>query len=279
MALSRALRRLIGTPALARVRASAASVLARLKLRAWARLHTGQRLRVDLDSSVGRSILLRGTYEPPVEEVLRRHLRPGDTFVDVGANVGYLSVVAATLVGPTGKVHAFEPNRELVTLLQESMRENGLTQLHPNEVGLWSEAGELQLRLEPSSAHSYLRLGGAAAGAVEVRVPVTTLDDYLDGQGQPPVRLVKVDVEGAELHVLRGARRCLARDRPVLVVELLDWGLERYGDDIEGVFAFLGCLGYTARDLGGQPVSDATDARIRLAPAWTKNLVFETTLS
>jgi FkbM family methyltransferase len=207
--------------------------------------------------------------------VLREHLRPGDTFVDVGANVGYLSVVAASLVGSSGHVHAFEPNDRLGALLRDSARANGLGHLHVNETGLWSSSGSLVLRVEPSSAHSYLRVDAADARPTDLRVPVTTLDDYLDLHRRPPVRLVKIDVEGAELHVLRGALRCLERDHPLLVLEVLDWGLARFGDDAEGVFAFLQNLGYGARDLDGAPVSDAREALARLETTWIKNLVFE----
>lgn len=274
MAAPPGLRSFLSLPALTAARAAVGRVLTRTRLRAWARLHTGHRLRVDLDSSVGRSILLRGTYEAPVEAVLRRHLRPGDTFVDVGANVGYLSVVAAALVGPSGQVHAFEPNERLGRLLRESVRENGLTQLQPNDLGLWSSPGTLYLRVEPSSAHSYVRVS-ADPDHADLRVPVTTLDEYLEARGRPRVRLVKVDVEGAELHVLRGARSCLERDHPLLVMEILDWGLQRFGDDAAGVFALLGELGYSARDLDGAPVADAAEAAARLASAWIKNLVFE----
>jgi FkbM family methyltransferase len=268
-------RKAASLPTFAPLRASLGRVLARTRLRAWARLHTGHRLRVDLDSSVGRSIWLRGRYEPQVEAQLRRHLRPGDRFVDVGANVGYFSILASSLVGPAGEVHAFEPNPGLVSLLADSVRANRFTNVRVNALALWSEPSEHVLQLEPSSAQSFVRADREAKGGAALRVPATTLDDYLAEAGLPSIHVVKIDVEGAELQVLRGARRVMERDRPLLVMELLDWGLARYGDDIGQVFRLLGALGYAARDLDDRPVGDAVEAARRLSHAWVKNLVFE----
>jgi hypothetical protein len=89
------------------------------------------------------------------------------------------------------------------------------------------------------------------------------------------LRLVRIDVEGAELHVLMGARRTLERWGPVLIVEMQDWALVRYSHDIEQVFAYLRPLSCRALDLEDRPVPDATAAREALSGQWVKNLVLE----
>src|SRR5687767_10802635 len=99
------LKAVIDYEPLAFARKLGTGILSRSNISAWCDLHTGQLLKVDLSSSVGRSIYIRGVYEPEVERCLRSILRPGDVFIDVGANVGYFSIISSQLVGGSGEVH------------------------------------------------------------------------------------------------------------------------------------------------------------------------------
>ncbi|MCS6990881.1 MAG: FkbM family methyltransferase, partial [Chitinophagales bacterium] len=156
-----------------------------------------------------------GFYERGTLEVMSACLRPGDTFVDVGAHVGLMSLFAAQCVGPQGKVWAFEPVASLYELLQASIRINGFTQIEAFRYALGDREGEVPIFL-----------GGSCPtlskpekhGAVEW-VQLRSLDVVL-GPQPPLVRMIKIDVEGYEEQVIRGASRLLASKRaPIVCLE------------------------------------------------------------
>src|SRR5262249_18542532 len=133
------------------------------------------------------------------EAFFRRVLRPGDTVVDVGANVGTLTLTAAALVGPEGRVWAIEPHPRPLRYLCANVALNGFANVRT----VHAAAGESDglLRLTDSRLDDQNRVSADGPG---VSVPVRRLDDVVP---EGPVRLLKIDVEGFELFVLRGARR------------------------------------------------------------------------
>jgi FkbM family methyltransferase len=267
-------RALIGDRASA-LRKAGALVLSRTNLSAWATLHTKQKLKVDLSSSVGRSIWFRGTYEPEVESLMRRVLRSGDAFIDVGSNVGYFSVVSTEIVGSQGEVHAFEPSRKICGYLKESIAANSLKNVFANAIALWSQPETLSFAAQRNSGFSHLvPEDPGRKGMGPDLVPAITLDRYVESYLKRPVKLVKIDVEGAEYHVLVGMAATLELHSPVLVVEVVDWLLSRFGNRVEDMFALLSSHGYQAYDLQGQQVSGAAAAQERLLKASVRNLVF-----
>lgn len=220
-----------------------AFILSKLRLTAWARLHTGQLLKVDLPSAVGRSIWLRGIYEPEVEAYIRKVLRPKDAFIDVGAHVGYFSVIAAGVVGEEGEVHAFEPQRELCSLLKMSIEANALFMVRINPLALWSDTINVILMTQQDSGFSFVQAPSSGRFKSAIMVPTTTLDEYVHHHVHCPVRVIKIDVEGAELHVLLGAQRTLQTHSPCLVVEAQDCWLQRFGHKLEDLFDYLSGFG------------------------------------
>jgi FkbM family methyltransferase len=257
------------------LRKAGALLLTQTCFTAWATLHTTQRLKVDLSSSIGRSIWFRGTYEPEVESVMQRVLRPGDAFIDVGSNVGYFSIVGAEIVGPQGQVHAFEPNPKICGYLRESIAANSLDNVFASAVALWSQSRMLSFAAEKNSGLSHLKPeDGWPAGIGADLVAAITLDQYVESSVKGPVTLVKIDVEGAEYHVLKGMAATLELYSPFLCVEVLDWSLARFGHRIEDLFALLSSHGYRAYDLQGQPVGGAAEAQERLLNASVRNLLF-----
>jgi FkbM family methyltransferase len=162
--------------------------------------------------------LFYGTYEPQNVKLLRSWLRPGDTFVDVGAASGYLSAIAADVVGVSGAIYAFEPEEWLFA------RSNRMVDLNPQfktkieQCAVCDSAGRVRLWISNhrgwSSLHSEIDdFRETRAGFRIIKnVQSTTLDKYIPEQipkQNLPVRLVKIDVEGAERAVIRGARRLL----------------------------------------------------------------------
>lgn len=230
-------------------------ILDRTSFNAWARIHTGRRLRVDMSNTVGRSIYLRKCYEPKIEAVLRDHLGAGDVFFDAGANVGYFSLVAADIVGSTGHVVSVEPNVQLYRLLSASVRRNELADRWTVvPVGLGSEPAFAKLQIQRSSGVSFM---GAAPQSgdkvVDVQIaPVATLDAVMSGvvPGRVP-KLVKIDVEGLELQVLEGAREIIQAHQTHFVIEHSRDNQARFGIGPGDIAAFLESFGYRPKPISG----------------------------
>lgn len=181
------------------------------------RARGGIRLEVRLDDLEGRCIDLLGEWDPRISWILRRVLRRGDTFVDIGANFGLDSLIGARAVRPTGCVHAFEPQPALAAMLRRSAALNGLTNLMLHEVALSNTDGvqSLQVPSDHSGAASLCcRVPGPGTS---IPVPVRRGAPYFEAHGIGPIRLLKIDVEGHEAAVLEGLAP-IFRDHPPAAV-------------------------------------------------------------
>jgi FkbM family methyltransferase len=166
------------------------------------------------DWYVGRSLQEYGEFSEGEVEMFRSILRPGDVALDIGANLGAHTIAMARLVGPTGFVFAFEPQRILFNILCGNIALNELTNAKAYPLALGRAAGGI--RVVPIDYSASNNFGGVALGGTEGDgVAVATLDQF----GLPKARFIKIDVEGMELEVLLGAKAVLARDRPILYVE------------------------------------------------------------
>lgn len=166
--------------------------------------------------------LRAGDYEPHLTAVFERHCRPGMTVVDVGANLGYYSLLAARLVGAAGRVVALEPNSENCRLLLSSLRLGGVRNVEVIPVACDTMTGWAYYSTHVGS-NGGLVDDGDLLGRPGVVVPTFRLDDVVTG----PVHLLKLDVEGAEGRVVQGATRILERERPIVTTELKEEMLVR----------------------------------------------------
>src|SRR4051794_21042545 len=190
----------------------------------------GVRLFIDLsDHTIGLNIL-RGNYEQDEIRFVRALLKRGDTAIDVGGHIGYFTMQMAEAVGADGRVYAFEPLDANADLLEQSVAENGFgdrVRFERAAVGATTGTATLTFPIETlNSGGAYLLRDGSEplAGNLKRAVPRVALD-ALDLRR--PVRVIKMDVEGAEPQVLRGAQRILADDKPVILSELHPTQLER----------------------------------------------------
>lgn len=157
-----------------------------------------------------------GAYEIPVQEALGEVLHDGATYWDVGSHAGFFALAAARRVGPSGRVHAFEPSEPNRTRLLGNVRANGLTNVEVHGEAVTDRSGVATLFSHPSTSMWTIVEGKGSDPAAEV--PCTTLDELGSKLGAPDV--IKIDVEGAELAVLKGGAELLERDHPTVVIEL-----------------------------------------------------------
>jgi len=187
------------------------------------------------------------TYECIQTQYFKSLVRPGDVFFDIGSNIGYYSLTAAPLVGPGGKIYAFEPAAQQFTLLKGNIARNGLGQVEPVQLALSDCSGPGVLHLDDvfNTGSAALRRG-TAAGPHEETVTCTTLDDFVDSRHLDRIDVMKIDVEGFEMNVLRGGCRTLERLRPTLLIEVKEHHLQQGGSSREDLYVYLRSLGYTS---------------------------------
>lgn len=177
----------------------------------------GFTIRLDpTDKVITQAIIRDGIWEKAETEVIKSLLRPGDTFIDVGANVGWYTLVASKAVGDRGRVIAFEPAPGSLEVLVRNVKENGVRNTKVEGKALSNKPGKLRLHIGATNKGHNSILGSTATDGF-VDVEAVTLDDYLrtvDGR----VRLIKIDTEGAEGFILEGMRETFDRNPQMKVV-------------------------------------------------------------
>ncbi len=166
--------------------------------------------------------LLSERYEQEIAKILKESLRPGMYVLDVGAHVGCHALLAARLVGPEGRVYAFEPSPDNFALLQKNIALNGYKNIVPVHKAVAEKTGTVSFHLsaEGNDRNSIYASSRAAHLSKTLEVPTLSLDDFLEQKGWPQIHFVKIDVEGAEPLVLRGMTKLLQRSSELkLIVE------------------------------------------------------------
>ncbi len=222
----------------------------------------GYQMRLSEDDWLERYALHAGHYyQDDLCELIRQTVRPGSCVIDVGANIGFITLCAAKAVGTNGRVFAVEASARLVGRLEEAVAHNRIG----NTTVINSAAGDFNgvASLDVHEHHGMSSVSTAGSGAVrdgggETQVRMARLDDLLDGridEGMP--LFVKIDVEGFELAVLRGMPTLLARPATTVFVEVGDPLASAYGAKTQDIFDLMashGYRGYRARTspLGGR---------------------------
>ncbi len=199
--------------------------------------------------------LLSERYEQETAKVLKDEVLPGMTVLDIGAHVGCHSLLAARLVGPSGKVFAFEPSPDNCVLLHKNMALNGYNNvvLIPKAVADRSGTVTFHLSPEGNDRNSIYESSRTSQLGTSVEVSTVSVDDFLEQQGWPQVHLVKVDVEGAEPLVLKGMSKLLERTRELtLIVEFAPACIRDGGFPPESFLAALASNGFSVNVLQGE---------------------------
>lgn len=201
-------------------------------------------------------------------------MKPSDICLDIGGNVGYFSALLASCA-TDGHVHIFEPIPLNAAMIRTTMLLNGFANATVNQMALSTSDGEVQFSVSHDSAYSSMRSIGTSAEVRSITVRMGKLDTYLIENGIDRVDVVKVDVEGAEDLVLRGAEALFsdAARRPRLVMlELAAANLEPYGVTVAGVIATMAGWGYAAHIVGND--GRALHRYVSDAPSGEYNIFF-----
>lgn len=171
----------------------------------------GYTIDLALEDEIQRSVWL-GTYELRETSLIKSHLRKGMTFFDVGANIGYYSLMAAAYAGPSGRVVSFEPSPENCRHFRRTVDENGIRNITIEQAALSDVTGEGQLFVPKEQGNNTPTMV-ANNGGRSIPVPVVTLDEYLERNRIGRVDFMKIDVEGFEPKVIAGARSTIRAKR------------------------------------------------------------------
>lgn len=204
-----------------------------------------QRLQFQVDTTypIEATLWLTGVYDRQTTHFLQTVLQPGDVVLDVGANCGALTLVAASLVG-SGKIYAFEPSPTMRQRLQKNLELNPTLQAQVEvvPVGLGATSGRLHYHEDPN-----YRGNGALNLTEGDPVEVMPLDDWINAEAIAAIALIKIDVEGMEYEVLQGARATLARSHPILYFETLPIFFTHKPYTVRSLYELLMSLGYEIR--------------------------------
>lgn len=230
-----------------------------------ARHVSGYRITCDLSDSVQRALFYYGTYEPQTTALISAALGRGDTFLDIGANVGHYTFLAAKLVGRSGRVVAVEASASTAAKLAADVGRNGLGEIvtvHNVAAGDRTSDAYLYYSDDPTQV-GMRHLDPTGDGHVIEQTRLIPLDELL-----PTTRpdVVKLDIEGSELRALSGMRQMLTNHPPRLIVaEAQQELLIRFGDSVEALIAFLANLDYDADKIGEKWHSNSYAFRLRLS--------------
>ena len=200
-----------------------------------------------------QELLAGQMYETETSNFFGSILQPGDTFIDIGAHVGFFSMLASALVGPAGHVYSFEPERSNYAHLLEHIEANGASNVTPMHMAVGTAPGiaEFFVNADNDGGHALWEVGRHPFNERTRQTPqtrkvfVTSLDRMFGDRDMRSLKAIKIDSEGAELSILTGARGLLTRNPvPFVVAEINRFGLESMGATEQKLRSFMAELGY-----------------------------------
>jgi FkbM family methyltransferase len=197
-------------------------------------------LLVNTSDFIGDAVYKTGLYEPGIIWFLKEHLHKGDIFCDIGAYIGDTACIASRFVGDEGYVYAFEPSLDNYKMLYENIRRNNLRNVKSFRIALGSEKSVANISIRTS-------LNRGADSLVPKKIEdksceitsVTSIDLLVENQDMKIPNLIKIDVEGYELEVLKGARNLLkSKQAPILSLEYIR-SFSRVGYNVKEIYEFI----------------------------------------
>lgn len=193
----------------------------------------------DSNEIISRSLYYNGTYEAGTLYILSKCLQKGNTYLDIGSNLGLMALYASKCVGPNGKVFAFEPEPGTFKLLKQNITLNGFTNVQPIPLALGSAKNTAMIFNSQTNSGAASLIPSKKLTGQQSKIQVETLDDFICEKPIRPIRMIKIDVEGWELEVLKGGKKILSRaDAPILCVECSKLH-PMYGGTTEDIYTFV----------------------------------------
>ncbi|MEZ4937996.1 MAG: FkbM family methyltransferase [Crocinitomicaceae bacterium] len=199
------------------------------------------KLEVKLDDWIQENLFFLGKYEEAELKVIQNILKEGDTFIDVGANIGLFSLVASRHVGITGKVISFEPFPENFNHLEKHLQLNQIKNVQAENKAVGDEIGQIHLYHNPDDKNLGMVSTTASENSQKIDVELITLDHYFQQNPNPSIQMIKIDIEGHEYPALRGMQATLEKYKPVLLVEIIE---QEDQSNEQNILQFLSDLGY-----------------------------------
>ncbi|MDP3414756.1 FkbM family methyltransferase [Falsiroseomonas sp.] len=229
----------------------------------------GTRLTTMPNNFSSFAMCVAGARDPQIWRFVERHLQPGEVFVDAGANIGAYTIPAARLVGPTGRVISFEAHPHTFRFLQTNIDQSGLSWAAPLNLALGEVPGEIEIVFADSNpGETHVASSSDGRG---VSVPMQTLDAALAEQGVIAVSYLKIDVEGFELPVLRGALGTIASSPRIAVqTEMEARHAARYGYRLEAIGDLLQGAGLRPHHLDATGAPRALEGALRGDVIWLR---------
>jgi FkbM family methyltransferase len=227
----------------------------------------GFEMQLDLSDWAERMTYFLGRYyELPQQLLFQSVLELGDRVVDIGGNIGMVTLVAARAVGRTGVVETFEPNPDCLARLRGTIARNAIDWVKIHPYGVSDEPGALELTVfdNHSGVGTFAPVSAQDAAATKrMKLELVRADDVL-ARDPRPIKLIKIDVEGFETKALKGLLETLKQHHPMVVVETVEAHLRRAGSSADEMFGLLLGLGYKPYALSSK--RDGVRHRLQLVP-------------
>jgi FkbM family methyltransferase len=214
--------------------------------------------RLELNQLIDSALHFDGVFEPDTSELLARLAFPGMVYFDVGANVGCHALPMAKMAGPTGRVYAFEPMTWAYKKFLKNLRLNQFSNVVVEKLALGETVGTFRGFFRNQWPISSKQ--PSIPPTIE-EIQVDTMDNFCRRRNVEKVDLIKIDVDGMDLKVLRGGQQTLARFRPRVIVEIGEYTLQAAGDSIESFFYFAKSLNYRIESEKGNLLETVEDIR------------------
>lgn len=212
----------------------------------WARTSFGGRFRCSLRDTIQQKLLYFGVWEPNLTNFVKLRLKPGDCFIDVGANIGYFSILASKLVGSSGKVVAFEASPRIFDVLTEHIRVNDSKNVRAVNMAVGGAKGTLRLFAGPDGNGGATSTLACRGEEFECEIATDRLEELLESDEMRRARLIKIDIEGAEAPVLNSIIDKIDAygSECEIVAEISPSEFEYYGDTAAKVIQRFKTLGF-----------------------------------
>ncbi|MBG9377134.1 FkbM family methyltransferase [Panacibacter sp. DH6] len=205
----------------------------------------GPAMRLYKDSILSKYIY--NGFEQAELTFVQKVLKPGDTFFDIGSNMGFFALYAAQITGANGKVYAFEPTPVIYKRLTENISENNFSNVQAENIGLSDAKGFLKLFIAEAGKDGWNSFAKEKEGQQSIEVPVNTLDHYVESNNvdTAKIRFIKIDVEGWEIPVVRGALKTInAHDDIILMMEFTESNSKAAGYNIGDLYDIIEQQGF-----------------------------------